>query len=322
MKRDISGTSVATAVLLTAAAVLLCSQLQGLDAHAISLPIAAALSIEVAFYAGTLYVWCGRFRPLAFILGIPVLIAIRIVISTGAALCAQLDAGHRTRLGAPVFSPMWTSWMTAVAFAIIVLYLVRGALWRAPVKDQARSNQGVAAHKRRGKDSAMAEPRQAKVALDTATPTMVTVIEGSPAAARPAGDDGDVFQVFEPTARRVQSGSPVVQPTPQIEGWVTIPASVVAEQLPAGAQVKAAELLIPLALVMPRLREGEVRIPVTELEDVSIPMGASDQALTIVLPLQLIAPQIPDEALELPETPPPSWLIVDAALEDVFFAKV
>jgi len=322
MKRDISGTSVATAVLLAIAAVLLCSRLQGLDAQAMSLPIAAALPIEAAFYAGTLYVWCGRFRVLALLLGIPLLVAIRIAISTGATMCAQLDAGRHIRLGAAVFSPVWTSWMTAGAFAIIALYLVRGALWRAQDKDQPRSSEGVAAHKRRGKDSETAEPTQTKVAFDTSPPSTISMVEGSAGAAHSLGDDGDVFRVLEPTARRVQPGSVPVQAMPQFEGWVTVPASVIADQLPAGAEVKAAELLIPLALVMPRLREGQVRIPVTALEDVSIPMGASDQIATVELPLPLIAPQIPDEALELPETAPPPWLAVDATVEDVFFAKV
>jgi hypothetical protein len=322
MKREISGTSVATAVLLAAAAVLLCSRLQGFDAHAIGLPIAAALAIEAASYAGIIYFWCRRIRPLALVVGIPILFVLRIAISTGALICAELDSAHRLHLGVGLISPPSLSWLTAVAFAVIALYLVRGSLWQPAAESESAAKGGAARQKRGGKDRPAAQPTVTKVAFDTSTPTAVSLAEGPATAARSLGDDGDVFRVLEPTARNAQPAAPLIQPMPQIEGWVTVPAAVVAEQLPAGAEVNAAELLVPLALVVPRLREGEVRLPLSALEDVTVSMGAADGEVSVDLPLRLIVPQLPDELLELPEAHPPPWLVADAALEDVFFAKV
>lgn len=302
----VSGTSVATAILLVVAAILLCTRLQGLDAKSIALPLAAALLIEGAFYVGITYLWCGRFRPGAEALGVTALFAIRVLVSAAAMAGAQVSAGHRPDLAwEKVLAPVWQSWMTASAFAVVALAMVRDMLLPA----------GEAEAQRAARDTAPSQPTAARTLFDSA-----------PAE---AGDDSDaqslavgssLFQVIEP--RRVAAAPPQLEAMPQVEGWAAVPASVVAEQLPPGAQVTSEELLIPLSLIMPRLRTGEVRIPLAELEEVCLPLGLDEQEASVELPLRLIVPQIPDEALELGDAQPPSWLAVEAPLEDIFFAKV
>ncbi|UCH36607.1 MAG: hypothetical protein JSV65_09710 [Armatimonadota bacterium] len=313
MKREISGTSVATAVLLLAAAVLLCTRLESLDAPAIKLPVLAALLTEGAVYAGIIYVWSGRFSLRAELVCLPTLLLLRIAVSAAAAVGAELAAARRPHIGWDFLSPGWESWMTAAAFAVIAVYLVRGALMppeRAPAE-------------RRAHKVSTAQPTAAKVAFDS-PPAQAGA--GASADAEDAGRNGatdaSLFQVLDPrdSAQSQMSSAP---PMPQVEGWVTVPASLIAEQLPPDAQLEVDEVTIPLSRIMPRLREGEVRIPLVELDDVvSRPAGAADDAASIELPLPAIVPLIPDEAFDLPQPKPPSWLAADAALEDIFFAKV
>jgi len=305
MKREISGTSVVTAVLLVAAAVLLCARLQGLNGDDLRLPLAAALLLEAAFYGGIVYVWCGRINVVAQALGIAALLATRIFISAAATIASQLDAAQRPQLHATVLSPVWQSWLTAGAFAVLSLHIVRGAFL-----------PGKAAPGPAGREAS--EVAAVKVAFDS-TPAP------RPAAAA-SGDEGDatssdesLFKLIEPQRRRPAAAT---LPIAIVDGWVSVPASVVEQQLPPGAQVRAEEILVPLALVMPRLREGEVRVPLNELDDISVPISAAESATSVELPLRLIVPQIPEQALELPETQPPAWLSVDAALEEIYFARV
>jgi len=308
----VSGTSVATAILLVVAAILLCTRLQGLDANNIALPLAAALLIEGAFYAGIIYLWRGRFRLGAEALGVAALFAIRIVVSAAAMTGAQLATGHRPHLmWENLLAPAWQSWMTAAGFAVIALALVRDAV--LPQKE-AEAPRAV-------KDSALSQPTAAKVMFDSAAARSARRAETTDEDdAQALAVDSSLFQVLEP--RRATAEAPQSGPMPQVEGWAAVPASVVAEQLPAGAHVTGDELLIPLALIVRQLRTGEVRIPLSELDDVSVPPGVGDAEASIELPLRLIAPQLPDEVLELGEVQRPSWLAVGEALEDIFFAKV
>jgi len=310
MKRDISGTSVATAVLLLATAVVLCTKLQGIDAEAVKLPLFAVLLIECAFYAGVVYRWRGSFRVLTEVLGAAGLLAARIGISAAAAAGVQLVNAHRPHVGLSFLAPPWESWMTAALFAVVSLYMVRGMFISADRIDAPR----------RSRRDARAEPVTSKVAFESAAPQATGRIGD------PRHDDGDAvgaddsaFHVLDPTR------PPVVQLPPaaiMIEGWVAVPASLIAPQLPAGAQIEGDEVTVPLAAVVRRLREGEVRIPLVELDDIiTLPVGASDERATIELPLRLVVPQIPDEVLELPEVQPPAWLAADTQLEEVFFAK-
>lgn len=305
MKRDISGTSVATAILLIVAAMLLCIKLHGMDAHGLRLPPAVALPIEAAFYGGVIYLWCGRFNLWAQALGLVALFAIRILISTAGIAGAQLEAGHRPVLGAVILSPLWQSWMTAAAFAVVALHLVRNAV--LPIKaPEARPVAGVSP--------------AAKVAFDTLRAPSDPVGQAAEAAAATLEAEASTFRVLEPRPTAAKTTTAVA--LPEVEGWVTVPAAVVAEQLPGDAELDATELLIPYSVIFPKLREGEVRIRLSELDGVYLPLGAEDNEPSIELPLPLIVPQIPDEAFELPEAQPPAWLLADGELEDIFFAKV
>ena len=311
MKRQISGTSVATAVLLVAAAILLCSRLQRLEAGGIALPVAAALLIEAAFYAGIVYLWCGRFRLRSEALGVAALYLIRIAVSAGAAAAAQLGGGPHAHLSwHGIMAPVWQSWMTAAGFTVVALALVRDLLLP---KREAPAQRPV-------KDSARAQPQAAKVMFDgpPGPPVVGAGLTGDGNDQAPAVDPS-LFQVLEP--RRAAAG-PQLTPIPEVEGWAAVPASVVAQQLPAGAEVSGEEILIPLALIMRELRTGEVRLPAAELDGVYLPPGCDPQETQVELPLSLIVPQLPDEALELGEPRPPSWLTVETPLEDIFFARV
>jgi len=314
MKRDISGTSVATAVLLLATAVVLCTKLQGIDAEAVKLPLFAVLLIECAFYAGVVYRWRGSFRVLTEVLGAAGLLAARIGISAAAAAGVQLATAHRPHVGLSFLAPPWESWMTAALFAVVSLYMVRGMFISADRIDAPRSSRR----------DARLEPVTSKVAFESAAPQAMGRV-GDPRhdGGDAVGADDSVFRVLEPA--RPAGQPPVVQLPPaaaMIEGWVAVPASLIAPQLPAGAQLEGDEVTVPLAAVVRRLREGEVRIPLVELDDIiTLPVGASDERATIELPLRLVVPQIPDEVLELPEVQPPAWLAADTQMEEVFFAK-
>jgi hypothetical protein len=164
-----------------------------------------------------------------------------------------------------------------------------------------------------------------RVAFDsTLAPQPAAVAADGADRERSRGDDAtsaddSLLTLIEGKGRRRPAPPP---PLPLMDGWVSVPAPLVQQQLPPGAQVRAEEILIPLALIMPRLREGEARIPLDELDDIAVPIGATESAATIEVPLRVIVPQLPAEALELPETQPPAWLSIDAALEEIYFARV
>jgi hypothetical protein len=310
MKRDISGTNVATAVLLLATAVVLCTKLQGADAEAVRLPLFVTLAIECALYAGVVYLWQGGVRVLTEVFGVAGLLAVRIGISAAAAGATQLVGAHRPHIGSTFLAPPWEAWATAILFAVVSLYLVRGLFISAQRSDARRSRR-----------DASPEPVTTKVAFESAS------AEPTAPRADARRDDGGaastLLEVIDPA--RTEGQAQVVRlpaAAPVVEGWVAVPASLIAPQLPPGAQIEGDEVTVPLAAVMRRLREGEVRIPLVELDDIIVlPVGASDERATIELPLRLVVPQIPDEALELPEGQAPAWLAVDAQLEEVFFAK-
>jgi hypothetical protein len=312
MRKEISGTSVATAVLLLAAAILLCGKLAALNADAIRLPPPLALSLEGLAYAAILYIWSGRLSLRAQGLGVPALFAARLVISAGAAGAGGAAGLTAAKLWAAMVSPVWVAWAAAAGFAVVTLYLLRGVLLPAP----------PSATQRPAVKSGMAPPTPSKVLFDSKPPA-----PGAPAQARmvtEADGEGDesLFRVLEPRPAAHALRPATLQPMLEIEGWVRVPAAALLEQLPAGTEIEDEQVEIPLALIVPRLREGELRIPVAELDGIiSLPPGADDD-VSVELPLAQVVPQLPDEALELPPCSPPQWLLVDAELEDIFFAKV
>jgi len=314
MRREISGTSVATAILVLAAGVLLCARIQTLNAGGIRLPLVAALAIEAVLYGGIIYIWCGRFSPRAEAFGVVALFEIRIAICAAAATAARLGAWQSLDVQRDIVAPVWEPWMAAGAFAVAVLYVVRGAILPA----EPGEPEQAAARRRR------AEPIAAKVAFASASAPASAPDDAQPQdaeTAAPARGHDSAFQVLDPRPSALPQA--VMVPVPEVEGSVTVPASVLSEQLPPGTQVDGEQVEIPLALVVPRLREGEVHLPAASLDGiVMLPVNADDEQATVELPLALIVAQLPDEVLELPEMEPPSWLAMESELEDIFFAKV
>ena len=311
MRKQISGTSVATALLLVATAVLLCTKLDSLNATGIKLPPFAALPLEGVFYAGILYIWSGRLSLRAELLGLPTLFALRMGISAAAGSAVRLMSSAHAHPVAAALSPVWVVWATAAGFAVAAIYLLRDPLLPAPAADAGR------APAKTGSPSA-----SGKVSFESGSPSDAALAEAVSASAAPpdGDDDASLFRVLEPRAMARQEAQ--AAPFMQLEGWVTMPASLLLEQLPAGAESVQDRVEIPLALIMPQLRAGQIRIPASRLEGIMLPRGAADEEVTVELPLEMVVPQLPEEALELPECSPPSWLVEDAELEDIFLAKV
>jgi hypothetical protein len=313
MRKEISGISVATAILLLAAASLLCTKFGGLDSAAMKLPPAAALSLEGLFYVGIISIWRRRMSPRALGLGVPTLFALRMGIVVAGAITTRAMGESASLSGAAMLSPATAVWATATCLAVAAFYPVRGLV--APA---ASAGDGVRPR---------AAPAPAKVLFE-ALP--VNRHPGASAAAEQHHDrerDDTQFHLVESRPSAATSPTPSYAPPAYVEGWATVPSSVLLQQLPAGAKVVAGadggdSVEVPLALIVSRLREGEVRIPVGELDGViSLPAGGPAAETSVELPLELVVPQVPDEVLELRETPPP-WLAVEAELEDIFFAKV
>jgi hypothetical protein len=310
MRKQISGTSVATALLLVATAVLLCTKLDSLNAAGIRLPPLAALPLEGAFYAGLLYIWSGRLSLRAELLGLPALFAVRMSISAAAGSVVRLMSSAHAHPLAAALSPVWVVWATAAGFAVAAIYLVRDPLLPSGAGDAGRAGRTGS------------PPPPGKLLFEPGPPVSAALAEAVSASATPRGqeDDASLFRVLDPrpTARQEAQAAPFVQ----IEGWVTIPTSVLLEQLPAGTKSVQDSVDIPLTLIMPQLREGQIRIPASHLEGVMVPRSATDEEATVELSLEMVVPQLPEESLELPECKAPSWLVEDAGLQDIFFAKV
>lgn len=309
MKREISGTSVATAVLLLAAAALMCIRMQRLETDGAPLPLYAALLLEAAFYSAVVALACRRLSLRAEALGVPALFAMRIGVSAVAAASVHLGASGHWPAAVDFLAPGWAAWVTAGAFSAAALSMVGGMMLQS-----AQATRGQSA---RGPVAALAP---AKVAFESERPQQAPGVAPRPTT-EPAEAAPTTFQVLEP----LPAATPAVvlpPPPPQVEGWITLPASALRAQLPPGAEVEGESLVIPLSLIVPRLREGQVRIPLEELRGIiSLPPDGEETA-QVELPLPLVVQQLPDEVLELPESTPPSWLAVDAGLEEVLFAKV
>jgi hypothetical protein len=121
-----------------------------------------------------------------------------------------------------------------------------------------------------------------------------------------------------------------------IEGEIELPASAVLALLPeelatdkALAIGEAQTVTIPLHVVHPQLREGQVLFTVGELRSMLPPavrkalVQPSDsdpemENIPVSLPLEHVVPQLPAEALELPAASPPDWAEVDETEKIVF----
>jgi hypothetical protein len=132
--------------------------------------------------------------------------------------------------------------------------------------------------------------------------------------------------------------SPLAGPPLAVECEVQIPLALVLSQLGQAGAVDESTLVevrpdlnmsIPVSLVTPGLREGEVALPISALAPYlpnGIPYDAASEEMgemtaqpMIVLPLEIIVPQIPVEAFALPERSSPDWMSAEPTEADAAF---
>jgi len=109
-----------------------------------------------------------------------------------------------------------------------------------------------------------------------------------------------------------------------MDGHVSLPLSLLLTLLPqelvgekAQRNQESVEVAIPLASVIPQLREARIVVSLADLHE-WLPAGtmkklpgreseAGDQGDLVILPLAWVVPRLPSEVLELPPPSPPAW---------------
>jgi len=302
MRKQVDATGVVTVVLLGVAAVLLCAQLTRLPAL-FAMDQGQALVLELLLYAFALALSKSDCTPRGYLIGVGAMFLFRLLITAGTM------AWLAGQTGAPVVkagAQVWTSAparLAAVVFALLMSYPLAGLL---PERPRRRRQPLPALVRQELLLSAAAAPREVE---------LPSVEDEEPAGF------GYVPHLTQRTVR-------------PIEGKVQVPAEAISSQLPAslllpGGPSYQGEVEVPLALVMPGLQEGEVKLALPDLVPY-LPAGlvredldlfTADDAPTVSLPLEVVVPQLPDHVLEREPVEPPTWLRVDPALERTLFAR-
>jgi len=306
MPKKVSITGVITAVLMGCGAVLLCARLFALPTQ-MKMEQGPALLIELSCYGVAVILANRRSTLLGYLIGVPVMLALRVVVMAGTA------AWHAGQSGAPIVTTgvrVFSSapvWIAATAFAVLMFLPFAGLL---PER---------LARRRR--------PRVRESAAGLAAVQAMPELMSRQAEPEAPAEEEDLpgFAALVHLARRE---------TREIAGSVSIPVEHILSQLPesllpAGGARGEEAAIVPLSAILPQLEEGVVRLPITALAGY-MPAGslredrdifAEDEAPMVTLPLEVIVPQLPESVLTVEPANPPSWLRVDPELERTLFAR-
>ncbi len=320
MRREFSTISAASMVMFFLAATVVCLQIahtKGLPSWELSPGVIWAL--ELAVFGTTVHLWRRRISLGPWVLAIAALVLVRIGITHASALgCQLIQASTPYQAGLQEMSQVLPR-ACAALFSLIILAPLRAFLPATLLPARVR-------------------PRSAPGGASFAFPDMPTDGANDPALWFVRGDEK--IPVWLGTGRQsgVDDVASAGAPAARMEGCLELPLRDVLAQIPqefvaekAARHDDTKPVSLPLAVIVPQLREARIVIRLDELCD-RLPRGvvnlpdlwagpAEDEVPLVLLPLEMVVPRLPEGTLELPSPSPPSWAKL-AYTEKVVFARV
>jgi len=305
MRREFTAISGFSMAISFAAAIVLSLQISQLPGHTNwGLPPFTMWALEVAVFGTAVYAWRTNASLGGWSLGILALVTLRLLLTTSVAFVLTVMHGGSYFAPAVAKASMLAPRLCAAAFSLMVFYPLRTLLPTRvaevlPDTSRFASSEAVNAAASRDKDEA---------------PSVVVLSDGEKVPFW-QGDDA-------------RPSSPGHRPGPVLDeamdGHVSLPLSLLLTLLPqelvgekAQRNQESVEVAIPLASVIPQLREARIVVSLADLYEL-LPAGtmkklpgreseAGDQGDLVILPLAWVVPRLPSEVLELPPPSPPAW---------------
>ncbi len=316
IRKEFTALSAFSVIAACAAGAVLCAQFSQTELQlgmAASGPVLWA--VEAVVFGTAIFIWYPRVSFVGWLLGIVGLMTVRVALVSAAGVV--IVYAHRVpNAGAALEQAQrLVPRACAVLFSLMACYPLRVFL---PLRE-ARS----VGKRRSFADSAAVKSAAAGGGEGDGGLLIVTV--------KGRGSDESQLQPPIPPHR-----GPGMVPQLNVEGEVELPASSILALLPdelvtdkALAIGEAQTVTIPLHIVHPQLREGQVLFTASELRGMLPPAvrkalaqpgdsGPEVENMPVSLPLEHIVPQLPAEALELPPPAPPAWAEVDESQKIVF----
>ncbi len=307
MRRQVSIISVFSMLVSFGAAVVLCLQTPSLPVPP-TWPINGFTQggLELALFGVALLVGRRRLSLTGWFVGIFTLVAVRLLISASASYAlAGFQSGHALALATErmgEFAPR----AAAAVFSLMVTYPLRAFL-------------PGAADRAQGADSAETEGR-------TSSDRALWVMKGDESL-----QVGGREEKPSPSPTVMTFASPE-----QYRGSIELPLRVLLAEIPArwlapgSARYTESEAVsVPLALIVPQLRDAQVYLTFDELRQILPPhvlnlaenADSEGESTVVLLPLEEVVSQLPPSVLELPPSSPPAWAELPDP-ESVVFATV
>jgi hypothetical protein len=320
MRREFSTISAFSMMMFFMAATVVCLQIAHTNPPWANWRLAPGViwALEIAIFGTCVHLWRRRISFGPWVLAIGALVLVRIAITHASALgypliqaAASYEAGLREMSQALPRA-------CAALFSLIVLSPLRAFLPATllPARSRSRSAPGGAT---------FAFP---DMPTDGASDPALWFVRGEEKipvwldARHQSGVDGVV-----------SAGAPVAQ----INGYLELTLREVLAQIPQEFIAKKAAryegtepVTLPLAVIVPQLREARIVVRLNELCDrlphdvVNLPdlwAGPEEEVPLVLLPLEMVVPKLPEGVLELPPPSPPSWAKL-AYTDKVVFARV
>jgi hypothetical protein len=314
MRKEFSVISVFTMAVSVLAGVVLCMQLAPtkgvMDGQ---LPLAVIVGSQLALFGTAVFVWRRETSLVGWVIGLGALLGVRLVVSAAAA-----GAMSVTQSGVG-FDQAWARVGSIVPIAVTALFSVVAVY---PLRSLLPAGLGGAQ-----KAEAVPGPSDASslVRIRTAPGTERAVTRGSERTAERAPQEEAPHPTFIS-----------LDPTPQVHGEIELPLRALLAGLPEAMLSESARdygddfpVALPLPMIVPQLKEGQVFVPLAKLQELLPPgvlaapesTGLEGEPMLVALALEEVVPALPPHVLELPPPSPPAWAALPD-LESVVFATV
>ena len=315
MRREFSGISAVSMVMFFLAATVVCLQIthtKGLPDW--PLPQGVIWALEVAIFGAAVYLWRRRVSLGPWLLAIGALLLVRMGLTHSSAFAYSLMHTETSYQAALAEMSEVLPRVCAALFSLVVVHPLRYFLPATLLPGRSRSQSRAAAF---------------------AFPDMPTSGPNDPALWFVRGEEKIPVWL---DAKNSGGDDAVSSATPmeQVEGYLDLPLRDVLAQIPhefisekAARHDGAEPVSLPLAVVLPQLREARIVIRLDELCDrlpsdvVDLPEAmvmAEEEVPLVLIPIELVVPRLPEGALEMPPASPPAWAKLECT-EKVVFAR-
>jgi len=287
--KTFSVASGSAAVLIAGSGAMICARLAQGAASSIPMPSWLALLMELGTYAALLALFGAPRSALTYAVGVIALCAIRWAITLASGGIQALHEGGGAWQHAKTMQGMAAPRMAALVFSAVAFFPLRDLLPGGPSSRPAGASQ-----------KKNAEQSDVMLLFGDQAGTEV-----SPDETAEAADD---------------SQSPGVEQAP-IEGSLSLPLRVALQNVAsfsAAADSGEVEIEVPLALIVPHLKEGRIVVAARDLAP-HFPPGVNVGQETVELPLREVVLALPADVLRLPHASPPAWARVEGLDQEVLF---